>query len=141
VRKITTYLRGFENWAGLRAEFKSYSAPESPVPAKEPRYVYAMYDADGYEGSALVIYSDDGETFIVNSSSHCSCYGLDETWAPDEHPFETLSFLIDRGEYGARYEGLKEWAKRVRRSRTRREVPDAPSMKTLTASQNNPFRA
>lgn len=51
---------------------------KSKVPVSEPQYVFAVYDTEGYEGSALVMWSEDGENINVVEASHCSCFGLEE---------------------------------------------------------------
>ena len=41
----------------------------------EAQLVYASYEAEQYEGSALVVWAKDGQLW-EDSSSHCSCNGL-----------------------------------------------------------------
>jgi hypothetical protein len=47
------------------------------------RILYAAYETADYEGTAHVVYEKDGRFFEVNAS-HCSCYGLEEGWEPEE---------------------------------------------------------
>ncbi len=56
---------------------------------QEVEILAADYEADGYEGSALVIFQKDEKLFLV-SGSHCSCYGLENQWEPDEISWEYL---------------------------------------------------
>lgn len=60
--------------------------------------IFAAYEIDGYEGSADVIYVSNGKFFHV-SGSHCSCYGLENQWEPEEMPVEALKHVIQKG-YG-----------------------------------------
>lgn len=45
--------------------------------------LYASYDAQDYEGGAHVIFRKEGKIYEVNGS-HCSCYGLEGQWEPEE---------------------------------------------------------
>lgn len=43
----------------------------------------AAYTYEGYSGSAYVLFEKDGKLFSVNGG-HCSCYGLEDQWKPEE---------------------------------------------------------
>lgn len=58
--------------------------------------IYASYDQQDYEGSAEVIYVNDGKFFTV-SGSHCSCMGLEDQWEPEEMPVEALQKIASDG--------------------------------------------
>ena len=62
------------------------------------RILFASYVAGGYEGSALVIYEREGKLYEVNGS-HCSCYGLENQWEPEETSMEALK-MRDLKAYG-----------------------------------------
>lgn len=51
--------------------------------------LFAAYDNESYEGNALVIFSKDGKLYEVHGS-HCSCYGLEDQWTPEETSIEAL---------------------------------------------------
>lgn len=51
--------------------------------------LFADYNIDGYEGSAFVLYRLDGKLYEVYGS-HCSCYGLEDQWEPEESLLEEL---------------------------------------------------
>jgi hypothetical protein len=53
--------------------------------------LYAMYDGGGYEGEAHVIFRKDDKLYEVNGS-HCSCYGLEGQWKPEETTVTALLF-------------------------------------------------
>ncbi|HEY9819096.1 MAG TPA: hypothetical protein V6D20_25285 [Candidatus Obscuribacterales bacterium] len=98
---IKVYLGGFTAWAtedryggGVTNEFEL-------TPSPEPTYVFAAYDNGGYEGDAVVIISEDGETFSVVEGSHCSCYGLEGQWSTTEHGVEEVLRMFCDREYGA----------------------------------------
>ena len=50
----------------------------------------AMYDNEGYEGRAWVIYEHQGQLYEVNAS-HCSCYGLEGQWDPIESDWRAIA--------------------------------------------------
>jgi hypothetical protein len=76
------YHGAFDCWADVMSAF----AVEFPEPDE---VLLAHYNIDGYEGSAAVLYCNRGTYFYV-SGSHCSCYGLEGQWAPEEYTLDTL---------------------------------------------------
>lgn len=60
--------------------------------------LFACYKTGNYEGSALVIYEKDGKLYEVHGS-HCSCYGLENQWEPEETSFEAIK-IRDLSWYG-----------------------------------------
>ena len=60
--------------------------------------LFAVYEYEDYSGSAEVVFVRDGRFFHV-SGSHCSCYGLEGQWEPEEMPVEALKHVILQG-YG-----------------------------------------
>jgi hypothetical protein len=45
--------------------------------------ILARYDTPPYEGYATVVFVKDGKLYEVHGS-HCSCYGLEDQWSPEE---------------------------------------------------------
>src|ERR1700756_4478230 len=62
---------------------------QHPVP-KKSEVLFASYGGGSYEGDALVIFKHDGKLYEVNGS-HCSCYGLEGQWKPEETSVEALA--------------------------------------------------
>lgn len=58
--------------------------------------LFAAYNFEYYDGFALVIYVQNGKFYIVEGS-HCSCFGLEDQWNPDEMPIEALLHMADKG--------------------------------------------
>ena len=56
---------------------------------KDTEILFAFYGTAPYEGDAIVIFERTGKLFEVNAS-HCSCYGLEDQWAPEETSWEAL---------------------------------------------------
>ncbi len=82
---VTVY-DGFDDWAEVMKQF-SVSEPE-------PDEVYkAHYDGGGYDGWAEVYYRR-GDKYYYVSSGHCSCYGLEGTWDPEEYASKELFIEI-----------------------------------------------
>jgi hypothetical protein len=49
----------------------------------------AVYTYESYSGKAFVLYEHDGKLFEVNGS-HCSCYGLEGQFNPEETTWPAL---------------------------------------------------
>lgn len=71
----------FENFTCLEDVVREFCVSEENIQGVE--IVYAAYDTPGYEGYAHVIFIKDGKLYEVNGS-HCSCYGLEDQWKPEE---------------------------------------------------------
>lgn len=86
------YEEDFSDWEHVVSEFApSYGRwgeeRNKAALGSEPEYIFARYLIDGYEGSADVVFYRDGKWFY-NSGSHCSCYGLEDQWEPEEFDAE-----------------------------------------------------
>lgn len=56
------------------------------VPSEEQegvRILFADYEQQDYDGTAFVFFLRRGKFYVVHGS-HCSCYGLEEQWDPEE---------------------------------------------------------
>ena len=57
--------------------------------------LFAWYGYESYSGQAQVIYLDqDGDLYEV-TASHCSCYGLEDSWSPGHTSWEALAMRPD----------------------------------------------
>lgn len=83
-------------YAGEWEKYEDVVGTYSELPP-ESMIVYAAYDCQGYDGSALIVFERDGKLF-ENNDGHCSCNGLD-SWEPEETTPEAL--MIRQG-----WEGL-----------------------------------
>ena len=59
----------------------------------------ASYGQGCYEGDAFVLFERDGKLYEVNGG-HCSCYGLEGQWEPEETTVEALRHRIEKGALG-----------------------------------------
>lgn len=88
------YLDEFESWEDVQKEFgEGYNRPLTIQEPDGP--VLAKYSWEGYEGDANVLYRDNDRIFYA-SGSHCSCYGLEGQWDPEEYTVETLAGQVER---------------------------------------------
>jgi len=60
----------------------------------------ASYVYENYSGNAFVLFERDGKLYEVNGS-HCSCYGLEGQWEPEETTEEALVHRVLRGSLGS----------------------------------------
>lgn len=66
----------------------------------EPIHIlFASYEDENYSGDAFVLFEENGELFEVNGS-HCSCYGLEGQWTPEEVTLTVLEQRLLKGTFG-----------------------------------------
>ena len=83
----------FENKSDICAQFR---IEESEL--KNCTILFAAYDGE-YECEALVVFRHQRKLYEVNGN-HCSCYGLEGQWDPEETTVEALRHRMDRGTLG-----------------------------------------
>ncbi|MDQ0174418.1 hypothetical protein [Bacillus chungangensis] len=66
---------------------------------REVNILFASYGQDNYTGDAWVLFEKEGKLFEVNGS-HCSCYGLEDQWFPEEVILEELENRLLNGTFG-----------------------------------------
>lgn len=59
----------------------------------------AFYTYEDYSGDAFVLFRKNGKLFEVNAG-HCSCYGLEHQWEPEETIIESLEHRLNEGNLG-----------------------------------------
>ena len=82
---------GFESAEDMCASFRIDQDMLSGV-----KILVACYDEWDYEGHAFVLYESEGRLFEVNAG-HCSCYGLEDQWEPEETSWQALKFRLENG--------------------------------------------
>lgn len=80
------YVGGFDSESDVFSNF--YVSEEE---SKGVEILYAQYNAYSYEGDAFVIFRKEDKLYEVNGS-HCSCYGLEGQWDPEETTVAALLF-------------------------------------------------
>jgi len=92
----------YDYWGG------DYDAPEG-LAAKQAaidaafagaEVLFAIYTYANYDGDAFVLFARDGQLFEVNGS-HCSCYGLEGQWEPEETTVEAIRHRMTEGTLGS----------------------------------------
>ncbi len=68
--------------------------------------VVASYTYDCYSGDAYVLLERDGKFFEVHGS-HCSCYGLEGQWEPEEASRESVVHRVKNGTWFDDEPGVK----------------------------------
>jgi hypothetical protein len=59
----------------------------------------ASYTYECYEGDAFVLFEKDGKLYEVNGG-HCSCYGLEGQFEPEEVVLDELEHRLTKGGFG-----------------------------------------
>jgi len=88
------YFLIFESRDQMMREFSDYGSRELPIDGfpTDDEILFASYAPGCYCGDAVVVFQRDGK-FYMNEASHCSCYGLENQWGPDEiDPAMLLSY-------------------------------------------------
>lgn len=103
IQTSSIYEDNFENWEDVVSQFQVGDEDEK----KEPDAVYhAGYTYENYEGSAYVAYRR-GDKYFTVSGGHCSCYGLEEQWEPEEYDLKTFKEVLDRQDGSIKQKILK----------------------------------
>lgn len=66
--------------------------------------ILASYSYQDYSGDAFVLFLKNGKYYEVNGG-HCSCYGLEGQWEPEEASINELLHRVERGQMGNSYCG------------------------------------
>lgn len=94
------FIGQFENQEDVLTRFSSvYGEVDDSITQfmKRKKIIFAIYDSHDYDGSAFVLIKSGKKLYEVNGS-HCSCYGLEDQWEPEE---VTLIELIHRMSKGS----------------------------------------
>lgn len=77
-------------------------APLLNFPTEE-ELLFASYGGGSYEGDAHVVFERNGRLYEAHGS-HCSCYGLEGQWAPEETTWAALAMPARGGNYPYLYD-------------------------------------
>ena len=83
------YFGGFDSKKNIANQFEVELGDDIKI-------LIATYDCGDYDGSAFIIFKQNGKYYEVNAS-HCSCYGLEGQWMPEEISFKELKNRAKRG--------------------------------------------
>ncbi len=93
---MTTYLNRFANKEDIENAYKCTVPEDADI-------LFAWYGDGDYSGSSYVLYRLDGKLYEV-WGSHCSCYGLEGQWEPQE----TSVTALKTHTFSDWYEGAEE---------------------------------
>lgn len=88
-----------QNFAGDRWEYDDVKEKDFIEQYKDINILFASYGCANYEGDAWVLYEKDGKLHEINGG-HCSCYGLEGQWEPEEVSLEELEHRLLEGTFG-----------------------------------------
>lgn len=71
------YQVNFSKWTDVQKDYKM----QEPEPEE---VLLAYYSYEDYSGSSYVFYRN-GDKYYYNHGGHCSCYGLEGQWEPEEY--------------------------------------------------------
>lgn len=71
---------------------------------KNVRIIYAGYWYQDYSGDSVVLFKQGRKLYEVRGG-HCSCYGLEGQWDPEEVNKEVMMHMFEKGSY---YKDCKE---------------------------------
>lgn len=91
-KQTPVFLHFFENKEEVFKEFKAQDTEKINI-------LFASYGCANYQGDAFVLFEKDGNLFEVNGG-HCSCYGLEDQWSPEETNLKVLKFRLEEGTLG-----------------------------------------
>lgn len=80
---------------------KSQIASEFDYPIEELNklhFIYAWYDCQSYSGDAYLLFIKDDKVYEI-VAGHCSCYGLEGQFEPEEIPLEVLYHRLENKLY------------------------------------------
>lgn len=108
---MTNVYEGFSDWKDVAENFsgvyefsKEHEKLGALAAIPEPDEVLAArYEQESYDGDAWVVFRRGSKYYEVNGG-HCSCYGLEDQWQPEEYESaELLLAALEKGNwYGAK---------------------------------------
>jgi hypothetical protein len=87
------------DWAegGFEAMCKDFEI--SPDQLNGVYIILASYSYGNWSGDAFVLFEQDGKLYEVNGT-HCSCYGLEGQWNPEETNVDVLLHRLENRTLG-----------------------------------------
>lgn len=106
-----TYFGDFGNRTDVEDQFGTKLAEDAYI-------LVAVYDGYDYEGSAFVLFLEGDKLYEVHGS-HCSCYGLEDQWQPEETDWKSILHRLEKGDlfwgFGSYNEQIQERLKYLNR--------------------------
>lgn len=96
---------------GCLAEISSEFETE-PAQMEGVEILLASYHYEHYEGDAFVLFRK-GEALYEVNAGHCSCYGLEGQWEPEETTIQALRHRLQHGNLGTGWRDDNRFAKEL----------------------------
>lgn len=90
----------FIGFSGVQELIKEFEISESELDGAE--IILAYYSYEDYSGEAFVLFRQVGHYYEVNAS-HCSCFGLEGQWNPEQTTLEAIVHRLEHGDLGRHY--------------------------------------
>lgn len=92
----------FKDFSGTR--WDAYREEDSTPVEEQPQFagfeiIFGSYSYESWSGDAFVLCRKDGQLYEVNGG-HCSCYGLEGQWEPEETTLEAVLHRMNEGNLG-----------------------------------------
>ena len=97
VMKLKGYNVFLENFGNEQDVIDSFQIDQNEL--NGAFILLAWYGYGDYDGSAFVLFERNGKLYEVNGG-HCSCYGLEDQWSPEETTADVLVHRIKNGNLG-----------------------------------------
>lgn len=108
------YLSEVAPYANIKVWEEKKVAMKKAIEEWQPiNILFASYGIECYSGSAFVLFERDGKLFEVNGS-HCSCYGLEGQFEPEETTLDVIEFRLTKGTLGTDDYYGNEFAKELK---------------------------
>ena len=89
------FLENFSNEDDVYNNFQITKRDEDKI-----NILLAWYGYKSYSGYAFVLFEQNGKLYEI-TASHCSCYGLEGQWKPEETSVGALRYRMVNGSLGA----------------------------------------
>ena len=97
---MSIYCGDFSNKADVEAQFHCGSLDDCHI-------LFASYELGDYCGQAFVLFVQNARLYEINAS-HCSCYGLEDQWEPEETMLSALQHRIQHGTLNSMLGGYEQ---------------------------------
>ena len=87
---MSVYFENFDDKEDVIGAFEVHE------PLDDANILFAWYEYEDYNGNAYVLFERGGKLFEVHGG-HCSCYGLEGQWEPEETHWGAIKYQRDHG--------------------------------------------
>lgn len=116
MKQNEVYFELFNDWDDIKKEYEMNDEKPEEV-------LFAYYSYESYSGDSFVLYRN-ADKYYINEGSHCSCYGLEGQWTPEEYDKETLIKTLSTRKFYEKFiqEKVNEIIKKLSKKETSHET-------------------